>query len=211
VHEPYLPFTCRPQIIIHALAEGRCLGDAAALATPAYSWQNVLIGDPLYRPFALSRSEQWERRGAFDDDQFAYVVIREINRIKREGPVEQAMQTAEEALRERPSLLLAWKVAQLYREAGNAPAAQRILEPYLGFEDIRPDWVPLIADIAQFLSERGESAKMLAIYQRLLTANTVSPEQKLALLAPASKAAESAGAADVANVFRKIAETLGKK
>jgi len=51
VYEPYLQLMHRPHLMFEELAKGARLGDAAYAALPALSWQNVLIGDPLYRPF----------------------------------------------------------------------------------------------------------------------------------------------------------------
>ena len=51
VFEPSLQFTHRPNLLLEALAQGRNFGDAVYYALPALSWQEVAIGDPLYRPF----------------------------------------------------------------------------------------------------------------------------------------------------------------
>ncbi len=51
VFEPFLQFSHRPDLLVHALAQGRNFGDAAYYALPALSWQGVAIGDPLYQPF----------------------------------------------------------------------------------------------------------------------------------------------------------------
>ena len=60
VHEPYLQLTHRPDLLLRALARGMSLGEAASYSLPAFSWQTMLIGDPLYRPFAISFEEQWK-------------------------------------------------------------------------------------------------------------------------------------------------------
>ncbi|WP_197456732.1 TIGR03790 family protein [Cephaloticoccus primus] len=51
VYEPYLQLMHYPHVLFDGLARGERLADAAYAALPALSWQNVLIGDPLYRPF----------------------------------------------------------------------------------------------------------------------------------------------------------------
>jgi len=38
--------------------------EAALFAERGLSWQAILVGDPLYRPFAVSLEEQWEHRAA---------------------------------------------------------------------------------------------------------------------------------------------------
>lgn len=55
VFEPYLQLTLRPDLLVRALLRGGTLGEAAYYATPVLSWQGVVIGDPLYRPFPGGR------------------------------------------------------------------------------------------------------------------------------------------------------------
>ena len=52
VWEPYLSYTVHFDILNDRLLKGWTLAEAAWCATPALSWMNVVIGDPLYRPFA---------------------------------------------------------------------------------------------------------------------------------------------------------------
>lgn len=51
VAEPYLSAFPLPLDFFKELLQGRCLAEAFALTNPYGSWQLVLIGDPLYRPF----------------------------------------------------------------------------------------------------------------------------------------------------------------
>lgn len=51
VNEPYLHAFPEPRAFFEALFDGRCLVEAYYLTLPFNSWQMVLIGDPLYRPF----------------------------------------------------------------------------------------------------------------------------------------------------------------
>jgi uncharacterized protein (TIGR03790 family) len=60
VAEPYLVGAVRPEILFPAYVAGFNLAEAFYLATPALSWQTVIVGDPLLAPFsrpALSRAE----------------------------------------------------------------------------------------------------------------------------------------------------------
>lgn len=50
-YEPYLRHTHRPQIMFHALRQGKTWGEAAYQSINCIGWQGVVIGDPLYRPF----------------------------------------------------------------------------------------------------------------------------------------------------------------
>ena len=52
VWEPYLQSFPSPEIFFGCLLQGRAtLAECYGLANPFWSWQQVLIGDPLYRPF----------------------------------------------------------------------------------------------------------------------------------------------------------------
>jgi uncharacterized protein (TIGR03790 family) len=60
VGEPYLLGAVRPEILFPAYVAGFNLAEAFYLATPALSWQTVIVGDPLMAPFsrqALTRAE----------------------------------------------------------------------------------------------------------------------------------------------------------
>ncbi len=52
VFEPFLQFSHRPDLLVRALGRGKNFGDAVYYSLPALSWQEVAVGDPLYRPFA---------------------------------------------------------------------------------------------------------------------------------------------------------------
>lgn len=54
VWEPYLSLTVHFDILNDRLLKGWTLAEAAWCATPGLSWMNVVLGDPLYRPFAAN-------------------------------------------------------------------------------------------------------------------------------------------------------------
>jgi uncharacterized protein (TIGR03790 family) len=51
VWEPYLPLTCHLNLFNELLLAGATLAEAAWFASPSLSWMQVVLGDPLYRPF----------------------------------------------------------------------------------------------------------------------------------------------------------------
>jgi uncharacterized protein (TIGR03790 family) len=55
VAEPYLHSFSKPKEFFEELLDGRCLVEAYYRTKPHNSWQMVLIGDPLYRPFPKSK------------------------------------------------------------------------------------------------------------------------------------------------------------
>ena len=57
VYEPYLQFTPNIAFLLQALANHYTFGEAAWSAQIALSWQNTVVGDPLYQPFEKSPPE----------------------------------------------------------------------------------------------------------------------------------------------------------
>ncbi len=56
VHEPYVQGFPLPEVFFGHLIEGyMSLGEAYLVSLPFLSWQTILIGDPLYQPFAVQR------------------------------------------------------------------------------------------------------------------------------------------------------------
>ena len=56
VSEPYLGNTIRPDILFPAYVAGYSLAEAYYLAMPSLSWQTVVVGDPLCRPFGKAQT-----------------------------------------------------------------------------------------------------------------------------------------------------------
>lgn len=52
VYEPYLDLTTNLGVLCGALLAGRNLAESFYAAQPVFSWMAVLVGDPLYRPYA---------------------------------------------------------------------------------------------------------------------------------------------------------------
>lgn len=51
VAEPYLGACLNYELFYRHLLAGKQVGEAALLASPTVSWQTIVLGDPLYRPF----------------------------------------------------------------------------------------------------------------------------------------------------------------
>ena len=67
VAEPYLHAFPEPRAFFLELFNGRCLVEAFYRTKPFNSWQLVLIGDPLYKPFKITFTKLDERRGTRDN------------------------------------------------------------------------------------------------------------------------------------------------
>jgi len=58
VWEPYLSATHNFDILHDRLLKGYSLVEAAHMAMPVHSWQSIIVGDPLYRPFFVYTQTQ---------------------------------------------------------------------------------------------------------------------------------------------------------
>ncbi|MGJ8677772.1 MAG: TIGR03790 family protein [Akkermansiaceae bacterium] len=76
VYEPYLTLFTNFDIFHDRLLKGYSFIEAAYMATPALSWQNIMLGDPLYRPFS-----HLDGSGEKNDADRDYRAIRVANSI----------------------------------------------------------------------------------------------------------------------------------
>src|SRR6266705_5856643 len=66
VYEPYLQLTSHLDIFNNRLLHGFTFAESAYMSTPALSWMSIMVGDPLYRPYAswLQSDAQDAKSGA---------------------------------------------------------------------------------------------------------------------------------------------------
>ena len=203
VYEPLLLLTQRPDFFLEALERNWTLGDAAYYATPALSWQEVVIGDPLYRPFERSLDEQWTDRAALGARRAGYVVLREMNLLDVSGRHRDAIRMGESELAVRPSLALAYGLAQRLASAGDAAGARRVLSFVKSAPLTRAqDWA-VVRDCARLLEGNGGADSAVVLYGRLLGLHDLPAVEKSSLLAEAVKAADAAGAHDEAESWKR--------
>lgn len=62
VYEPYLDLTPHLDIFNERLLNGFTLAESAYSSIKVLSWMNVVIGDPLYRPFGAAQRGSWNIR-----------------------------------------------------------------------------------------------------------------------------------------------------
>lgn len=183
VFEPYLEFTHRPNLLLHALAQGKNFGDAVYYALPALSWQEIAIGDPLYRPFVVPLESQ---------DVSPYAALRRANLLERAGRKADAVALLRAAQRDQPSLAVGLALAK--RAAENDPAAAVTA---LGFapllKAVRPEDWPQLREAARWLEANGARPAALQVYANLAHAKAPTPEALKALLAEARTTADAAG------------------
>ncbi len=108
VNEPYLGGVPRFDLFIERLRAGRTYAEAVLEASPQLSWQTVIVGDPLYRPFAADAVTQAAQVPS--DDPFSiYLRLRECLAVAQRYPdaaLARARQHPEPLARELEGLLL---------------------------------------------------------------------------------------------------------
>jgi TIGR03790 family protein len=168
VFEPYLELTHRPDYLLRALVRGENFGDAAYYALPVVSWQCIAVGDPLYRPFAVSFEKQWKGRAKLPLRLGGHVVVRRMMELEREGKAEEALAVARAAQRERPSVTVGVALAQRLQEAGDTRAAAEALGFFPHLDNYPTDEWALAQQVAELLSACGKPADGVRVYRNLL-------------------------------------------
>jgi tetratricopeptide (TPR) repeat protein len=203
VAEPFLRYSTRPDLFVATLLRGEQAGEAYASATPAWSWQSVLIGDPLYRPFKVTLEKQLELldasetgadtvlNGAWRDG----VLLRQANLLVAQRKTAKAVNALAAAVRKHPTPAL------------RLALARRAMHPGLAWhtaDDVKDADTGLLVEIARYLWKDNKLNDAHHAYKAVLEMN---PELPLAirkrLLQEAAEAAEQAGLTERAAQLRK--------
>ncbi len=195
VYEPYLDYTHRPQIVLQALFAGKTFGEAISLATPVFSWMGVALGDPLYRPFGRSLSEELEVEG-FSEGR-GYLYLREANRLRESGQGSAVVDVLKTGFMEEPSLALALATAEAFAEIGKPEQGVEALKIIRFINTFPFDEFVLVSLIADFLAEHGEIELALEVYEKLINQKRIPKNLNILLLKKGSQVALKAGDMDL--------------
>lgn len=211
VYEPYLQFTHRPNLFLRALARGATLVDAAYFSLQALSWQAVLIGDPLYRPFLLSGEQQLTRLGELPPRLAGYAVLRRMRQLDDAKRGDDATRLAVAAQHDVPSLAVGIALAQRLQSAGDAGGAAQALGFVPSLKTFRPDEWALAREAANILQACGRAGRALDAWRLLLAEKTMPPDFRLPCLQEARAAAITAQDPAQATAWeREVAELVGQ-
>lgn len=189
VFEPYLELTHRPHLFLRALARGATLADAAYFSLPELSWQAILIGDPLYRPFAVTLDEQLGDLTKLPARYASYAVLRRIHELDAADRRDEAIGLARSAQREVPSLALGLALSELLREADDRDGAASALGFGALLQTLPPDEWALAREAARQLERLGRPARAVELWRTLFALEALPAELRIAWLGEAVKVA----------------------
>ena len=193
VYEPYLEYLHRPDLFMASLARGDDLVDAAYYAMPLLSWQAIVIGDPLYRPFAVGPLAEVTHLASLPPDLAGYAVVRLMNLMDLEGRPAEAIGLGKMGMRAAPSLALALALARRVQAAGDEEEPVWIIKNAAESADTATGSWELLREAAAFLAGGRHYAEAIALYRRLLAIDMIPPGARAAWLAEARRVALAAG------------------
>jgi len=208
VFEPFLQLTLDPPMLLRALRRGRNLGDAAYYATPALSWQTIVIGDPLYRPFAVPLEAQLANLAGLPPSLAPYVLLRKARLLEQEKRPGEALRLLEEEFGRRPDAVLALAIAQRRAAGGDRNGSATALRSGFGQESFELSRTPLAQAAARLLVECGAAPPALGIYRAILRNAELGREWRAIVLREAIKAAHAAGDQDQRVAWEKELEGM---
>ncbi|MFM7215618.1 MAG: TIGR03790 family protein [Verrucomicrobiota bacterium] len=195
VDEPYLEMTPDVERFFARLAEGCNVAEAFAISLPVLSWQSILVGDPLYRPF---RPTPGERAAALIGSQtpgplLPYAVVQDLNlKLARGGSVEDAIWSLEQHPEIRTSAVLAEHLSTLYSRRGESSRAVDWMERALRAGGTPQQRIRLFLDMAALQEKQRLRRDAFATRDRFLKE---FPKHPLAL--------------ELLDAMRRDAEALG--
>ena len=152
-----------------------------------------MIGDPLYRPFAVSASAQAKGLSALPETLAAYAVLRRMNLLEASGKPGEAIEAGRAGMKAVPSLALALGLARRLSAAGNNEQASWVLRGAADSADMTPWNWELLREAAVFLANHQKAAEAIDLYRKLLEADQIPEEARSPWLVEAREVALQAG------------------
>ncbi|HVS53562.1 MAG TPA: TIGR03790 family protein [Opitutaceae bacterium] len=208
VYEPYLEFTHRPDLLLRALTRGATFVDAAYFSLQVLSWQAIVIGDPLYRPFAVPLEEQLKNLPRLPPRLAAYAVLRRMHELDEAHETTEATALAISAQRQAPSLALGVALARRLRAGGDDAGAANALGFVPLLQSFRADEWALAREAVLLLEACGRPARAVDGWRALLAERNLPGELRRAWLREANKTALAANDFEQARAWEKEADAL---
>jgi len=120
VYEPYLQLTAHLNTFNDRLLHGFTLAESAYMSTRVLSWMNIVVGDPLYRPFA-----SWLQLDAKRDNQKKsdWRMYHEFAVKNRSRPADDYLTQAQAVASRADNALMIEDLGMIEKENGNYASA----------------------------------------------------------------------------------------
>ncbi|MDR2513385.1 MAG: TIGR03790 family protein [Puniceicoccales bacterium] len=171
VAEPYLELTTIPPLFLAFVLNGAQVGEAYVASTPVWSWQTILIGDPLYKPTLFTFKQQLEGIENASDSEYnlhggTYVSLRYANLLLARNKFSEAQTVLAGALRRHPSLPLSFALAQIAKYPSLAwDSHDKTAQADIG----------LLIEIAHYLKENSLEHDATELYALILKRDASLP------------------------------------
>lgn len=174
VYEPFLSLTTQYDVFNAFLLEGYSFVEAGWLASPAVSWMNIMVGDPLYQPF--KRNAQIPRTPDADFKAFKVGVSRWGTEIQRAELVEK-LGGAGDKLKSGPLLeALGLRLWQDLKMTDAAPWFEKAKK----FYPEKRDQLRMDLHLAALLREDDKKAEAAAAFRKAAETYKAIPEHAAA-------------------------------
>lgn len=199
VYEPYLQLTHDLALFYERLEAGGSVGEAAWYALPGQSWQGILVGDPLYRPFAKNFEAQWTDR-TVDQSASPYLAIRKANLLDASGLTDEAIRVLDgQWASVGPDLALAWRWADLRGDGDGLDRLSLAAEQCA----LRPDQWGLALAVADRLAQGQRWTEATVLLERLLEATSESSAWREGIVERLIACAEASDDLDRLHLYRE--------
>ena len=152
VYEPYLAFTTDFGILCSSLLAGSNLADSYYAAQPVLSWMSILVGDPLYRPYAcFAHADSTSASKSVWTDYRRIILSHDGDVLKSAGDLVARAKQGGQSL-----YLEALGAAQM--DAGALPAAEASFAMAFKMAKENPVQFRLLLEDARCFEKQGDAA-----------------------------------------------------
>jgi tetratricopeptide (TPR) repeat protein len=170
VNEPFLQGT--PDLAVffsRLLFNGFTFGEAAYACQAWLSWQNTIIGDPLYRPAVRNPEKLHEILTAQKSELIQWSYLRVVNLNLQTGlPPQECIQFLEQLPEARTSAVLQEKIGDLYTGLAKLNDSFQPYENALKLNPTIQQETRIALKVAPLLASFGRTAEAFEVYQKFL-------------------------------------------
>jgi uncharacterized protein (TIGR03790 family) len=179
VYEPYLAGTPNLPVFFSRLLYYRSsYAEAAYASLSALSWQSLVVGDPLYRPYLHHPVELFQALEKRHSDLIEWYHLQVVNLNLVKGfPLEDCIAYLIRLPILKTSAVLTEKLANLYWDGKQYSSALATFETALARHPSPPQKLRLLLRLAHLRSYYGPDAKAIASYQTILKDYPDYPDQ----------------------------------